>query len=203
MTLNAPELQHLRPQRGDILLLATHNAGKARELTAALAPFGFQIQTFADHHLASPPEDGGTFAANATLKAAYGRKACGHWTLADDSGLEVEALQGAPGVDTAHFGGWQTLLNVMRDVPAGARTARFVCVLALQSPLGETHLFTGLRAGQITEDAQGDLGFGYDPVFQPAGHTSTFAMMTAAEKQEFSHRGQALRQLMAWLAARA
>lgn len=202
MTLNTPKSHANRPQPGDTLLLATHNAGKARELAAALTPFGFQLRTFADEGLASPDETGRTFEANATLKATHGREARACWTLADDSGLEVTALHGAPGVDTAHFGGWEKLLEVLQDTPLHARAARFVCVLALQSPEGETHLFQGICDGAITLEAQGDQGFGYDPVFQPEGSAHTFARMTPEEKGATSHRGRAMAQLTAWLEGR-
>jgi len=199
MTLNAPHFQAKRPQRGETLLLATHNAGKAREFLTLLAPHGFLIRTLADENLPAPEETGTTFEANAELKATHGRTATGHWTLADDSGLEVFTLKGAPGVDTAHYGGWEKLLSVLQTTPKEERQARFVCVLALQSPEGQTTFFTGFCEGVITTDARGEKGFGYDPVFRPESQERTFAEMSAEEKHCFSHRGAALRQFTAWL----
>jgi XTP/dITP diphosphohydrolase len=199
MTLNTPNFQEKTLQRGDTLLIATHNAGKAHELTALLAPYGFVIRTLAEEGLPAPEETGTTFEANAELKASHGRSATGHWTLADDSGLEVLMLNGAPGVDTAHYGGWETLLNALRDTPTDKRQARFVCVLALQSPQGTTQLFKGMCEGSISTEARGEKGFGYDPVFRPDGQERTFAEMSADDKHSYSHRGAALRQLLAWL----
>lgn len=199
MTLNVPNFQANRPKRGDTLLLATHNAGKARELETLLARHGFQIRTLADEGLPAPEETGTTFEANAELKATHGRIATGYWTLADDSGLEVLTLNGAPGVDTAHYGGWGTLLKALHNTPEDQRQARFVCVLALQSPQGETHLFKGICEGSITLEGRGEKGFGHDPVFRPEGQEQTFAEMTSAEKHAFSHRGAALRDLTRWL----
>lgn len=199
MTLNAPYLQIKRPKKGDTLLVATHNTGKAREIANLLISHGFEILTLANTNLPAPEETGRTFEANAELKATHARVATGFWTLADDSGLEVLTLNGAPGVDTAHYGGWERLLTALHATPDEQRQARFVCVLALQSPDGETFLFTGTCEGRISREARGDQGFGYDPVFLPSGETRTFAEMSAGEKQEHSHRGQALRQLCAWL----
>ncbi|TKW60913.1 MAG: RdgB/HAM1 family non-canonical purine NTP pyrophosphatase [Blastochloris viridis] len=199
MTLNAPNLLENRPQRGETLLLATHNVGKARELETLLSPFGFRMRTLAEEGLPAPEETGTTFHANAELKATQGRLATGCWTLADDSGLKVLTLNGAPGVDTAHYGGWEKLLNALKETPEKQRQARFVCVLALQSPQGVTTFFEGVCEGVITLDARGEKGFGYDPVFRPEGQLQTFAEMTAEAKHSFSHRGAALRQPAAWL----
>ncbi len=203
MTLNTPNLHTKRPQRGETLLVATHNTGKAKELIALLAPYGFHIRTLAEEGLPAPEETGKTFEANAELKATHGRMATTCWTLADDSGLEVLTLNGAPVVDTAHYGGWETLLDALRDVPEAQRHARFVCVLALQSPHGETTFFKGTCEGHITLQGQGEKGFGYDPVFRPEGHERTFAEMNSDEKHALSHRGAALRHFSQWLAAHA
>lgn len=199
MTLNIPNLHAKYPKQGDTLLLATHNAGKARELQTLLAPYQFRIRTLAEENLPAPDETGTTFEANAELKAKHGRIATGYWSLADDSGLEVLTLNGAPGVDTAHYGGWEKLLDALRHIPEEQRQARFVCVLALQSPQGETHIFHGFCEGSITRERRGEKGFGYDPVFQPEGQQRTFAEMSPAEKHSYSHRGAALKALTQWL----
>ncbi len=199
MNLNAPYLHENRPQRGATLLIATHNTGKAREIINLLSPHGFVIRTLAEEGLPAPEETGRTFEANAELKAQHGRSATGYWTLADDSGLEVLTLNGAPGVDTAHYGGWEKLLEELRNTPEEQRQARFVCALALQSPEEKTYFFRGLCKGSITLQNHGDKGFGYDPVFRPEGHALTFAEMSGEEKQKYSHRGAALRALAQWL----
>lgn len=199
MTLNALSFQHKRPQKGDTLLLATHNAGKVREISELLIRYGLTVRSLAEAGLPSPDETGETCEANAKLKAYNAWKHTGLWSLADDSGLEVQALNGAPGVATADYGGWEHLLNALSHVPDHQRQARFVCVLALQAPDGETVLFQGHCEGVITQQARGEHGFGYDPVFQPHGDTRTFAEMTKEEKHAFSHRGKALQALLAWM----
>ena len=194
----SPEITAAELRTAGRLTLATHNAGKVQELRAALAATGLAV-TGAEN-LAAPEEGHDSFEANALLKARFAAAALGTWALADDSGLCVEALDGAPGVDTAHFGGWERLLAVLKDVPE-PRRARFECVLALCAPDGRAQIFRGTCAGVITQQAQGDGGFGYDPVFRPEGAAVTFAAMDAAVKQGLSHRGQALRALCDWLTA--
>lgn len=179
-------------------ILATHNPGKLDELQSALAPLGWHLTGLAEHGLPAPAETGTTFDANALLKAQAAATATGLWALADDSGLEVAALGGQPGVMTADFGGWEKLLEVMRDVPDGQRQARFICVLALVRPGADTLYFMGSCDGVISRNGSGDGGFGYDPVFVPTGDTRTFADMNKADKAGFSHRGKAVKALLEW-----
>jgi XTP/dITP diphosphohydrolase len=186
---------------GTRLVIASFNAGKIAELQNALGFLQRQV-VGAGGLLAAPPvEDAGTFRGNARLKAEAVAAVAGNgaWVLADDSGLEVAALGGFPGVETAHFGGWKALLAAMRDVPEEQRQARFVCVLALLREDGEPLYFEGACAGLIAPEARGESGFDFDCVFVPEGGDGrTFAQMTAAEKDGFSHRGQALQALRAW-----
>ncbi len=179
-------------------VLATHNAGKLAELQSALGGLGWELSGLAGHGLPAPDETGTTFEANALLKARAANDATGLWALADDSGLEVAALDGRPGVWTADFGGWEKLLEVMQDVEDGARQARFICVLALVRSGEEPLYFKGACDGVITRAGIGDGGFGYDPVFVPHGETRTFAQMDKAEKAAFSHRGKAVAALLEW-----
>lgn len=188
------------------LLIATQNAGKMREFRNLFLPLG--ITTIALDEIApvQPPEEtGASFAGNAALKASYYAKMTGEWTIADDSGLEVDALGGAPGVQSARFWGdgvsdndrIRSLLTAIASSGRAERTARFVCALALANPEGEIVLFSeGVCKGTIVEMPRGNYGFGYDPVFSPFGDERTFAEMTAAEKDAISHRGIAFREFI-------
>jgi len=157
-------------------------------------------------------EDAGTFSGNARKKArAFRRRLpADSWVLADDSGLCVEALGGAPGVESAHFAGPQAdpaanlarLVDAMRDVPEGRRSAEFVCVLALSGPGGLESLFEGRCAGRLIREPRGRGGFGYDPLFVPEGFEMTLAEMPADQKNRVGHRGRAWSECAAWLAAR-
>ncbi len=182
-------------------VLATHNPGKLGELKAILEPYGWKLESLAERSLPVPDETGTTFKANALIKALAAADATGCWALADDSGLEVDALDGQPGVDTAHYGGWEKLLTALEGLPEAQRGARFVCVLALCRPGFEPLFFKGVCEGRIAGAGVGDGGFGYDPVFIPAGEARTFAQMEKAEKYRFSHRGKALDALLAWAQA--
>jgi len=152
-------------------------------------------------------EDGKTFRANALKKARHTASCTGHPSIADDSGLEVEALAGAPGVFSARYAGEdaddkknvEKLLRQMRGVKAPERRARFVCCIAFVTPGGHSRTFTGFAAGNIGEKPKGFNGFGYDPVFYPEGHERTFAEMTDAEKDSLSHRGKAMKKLFTFL----
>lgn len=179
-------------------ILATHNSGKLLELQSALEPLGWSLTGLDEQGLPAPDETGLTFEANALLKAQTAAAATGLWALADDSGLEVAALGGQPGVQTANFGGWEKLLEVMQDIPDEQRQARFICVLALVRGSGEALYFKGSCEGMIARTGHGDGGFGYDPVFMPLGETCTFAEMSKAEKARLSHRGKALKALLEW-----
>jgi XTP/dITP diphosphohydrolase len=179
------------------MILATGNPGKCLELQALLAPTGWQI-------LPKPPaleieETGNTFQENAHLKALQVAKATGHWALADDSGLEVDALGGAPGVYSARYGSDDThrisrLLTALKQIEI--RTARFVCVLAIASPEEVILSVEGICHGEILHAPQGSGGFGYDPIFWVPELKKTFAELSADEKSLHSHRGKAMAALL-------
>jgi XTP/dITP diphosphohydrolase len=185
------------------LLIATTNRGKVREIEKLLATLPVRLRLLLEFpHVAEPREDGRTFADNALLKAHYYAQATGRLTLSDDSGLEVDALGGAPGVHSARFGGSEAtypermalLLEQLSATGDQARTARFVCVIALCDPdTSETYTFAGTCEGQIAAAPRGTSGFGYDPLFIPEGYDRTFGELPEAVKQEISHRARALR----------
>jgi XTP/dITP diphosphohydrolase len=187
------------------VVLATRNQGKVREFERLFAPLGWEI-----HSLASYPdvpeviEDGETFAANAIKKAVTIAEALGMAAVADDSGLEVDALDGRPGVYSARYAGekasdeenWRKLLLELKDVPLEKRTARFRCVLAYVEPGGEPILASGTCEGVILSEPAGTNGFGYDPVFFLPGRMCTMAQLDPAEKNRISHRAQAMQSLL-------
>lgn len=186
------------------LLVATHNLGKAREFSDLLGP-GWEILTFRD--LPTPPqveESGSTFLANATLKALALPDFPG-WVVADDSGLEVDALGGAPGVHSARFAGEPAddarnnakLLTALANVPPDQRGAQFRCVLALARAGHILATAEGIVRGTILPSPRGSGGFGYDPLFQPDGETRTLAELPPLAKHALSHRGKAVRALRA------
>ncbi len=192
------------------LALATANRGKVREIALALSGLDLDILTRDDFRAWPPLEESGeTFEENAACKALELARWSGIPALADDSGLEVDALGGAPGVDSALYAGTHgddaanlaRLMREMEGVPAGRRGARFVCVLALASPGGDTLLVRGTCEGTIAEKPRGEGGFGYDPVFVPAGMGRTMAELNLEEKNAVSHRGRALRRLRSLLEA--
>jgi XTP/dITP diphosphohydrolase len=182
------------------LLLATRNAHKLRELerllrTVSLDPLPDGIPV--------PPEDGDSYAANALIKARAAARATGRTAIADDSGIEAEALQGAPGVRTARFAGEQAtdaenLAKLHREAPAGTKL-RYVCVIAHVDPEGNEHLFEGTTDGTVSPEPRGTGGFGYDPLFVPDGDGRTMAELSDEEKDAISHRGRAARALEEWL----
>lgn len=188
------------------ILLASTNQGKIVELRQILDLTGVEVIGLGDLATAEQIETGSTFRENALLKARYYRNASGLPTMADDSGLEVEALGGAPGLHSARYGGADAsdegrinkLLYAMKDVPPDQRGARFVCVAAIAWDGGE-QTFTGEAHGRILAEPRGRGGFGYDPVFFYATLGRTFAELTATEKAKVSHRGRAFRQLADWL----
>lgn len=180
------------------LLLATSNAGKQREMAALLNGVA-RVLTFRDVGLASPEEVGTTFAENACIKAAFGADMTGLPTLADDSGLEVDALNGEPGLYSARFAGVratdadnrQKLLDLMRDVPESERTCRFRAVVAIAVPGRLVDVFEGTIDGTIGAAERGEGGFGYDPLFVlPDGRT--MAELSEDEKNRISHRARAV-----------
>lgn len=189
------------------LLIATHNKGKLREFQTLLAPLGLDVVCAGDLNLPEPEETGATFADNALLKAHAAMEATGLPTLADDSGLCVNALGGAPALHTARWCGAQKdpmvgMARVQKELGGAAdRSAYFICVLALVSPDGQQAIIEGRCEGNIVWPPRGTLGHGYDPFFVPNGHARTFGEMSEAEKQAISHRGQAMEKLLALLAA--
>lgn len=197
------------------IVVASHNAGKIREIEDLIGPFGFSAKSAAELKFEEPDETGTTFEENATIKALASAKASGLPALSDDSGLVVDALDGAPGVYTANWAetadGTRDFAMAMEKVEMalaekGAtqvkdRTARFVSVLCLAWPDGHTELFRGEVEGHVVWPPRGTQGFGYDPVFQPEGYATTFGEMSAAEKHGWkpgdaaalSHRARAFK----------
>jgi XTP/dITP diphosphohydrolase len=184
-----------------VLVLATLNPHKGRELVALLGAVPFQIKLLSEFPDARLPEETGqTYAENALVKARTAARLTGALALGDDSGLEVDALGGAPGLHTARFGGpgltdrarWELLLERLRDVPPARRTARFRCVIALADPARGEQVVEGVVEGMIAAAPRGSGGFGYDPVFfyPPLGRT--FGEISDEDKQRVSHRGKAL-----------
>jgi len=192
------------------IVAATSNRHKLVEMHQILAPLGFEL-VGADEVGGMPPvvEDGDTFLANAVKKAVEGARALGAMVLADDSGLEVEALDGEPGVFSARYAGeggndGRNLAKLLRKMEGVAnRAARFVCVIAIAEPNG-TILCTarGEVRGRIAEAARGQGGFGYDPAFIPEGYEQTFGELPAEVKNRLSHRANALQEIARQLAAR-
>jgi XTP/dITP diphosphohydrolase len=191
------------------LVLATTNAGKAREIRAALKGLPFKVMTPADIGVkAAYPETGTTFEANARGKSLHYSRKSGFLTLAEDSGLEVEALGGAPGIRSARFSGPGAtdrknnlkLLRLMKNVPAARRKARFVCCMALSLKGRTLKTVRGQVRGWITDGPEGESGFGYDPVFFYRPWGRTFGEILPARKNTVSHRGRALVRMKAFLA---
>ncbi len=184
------------------LLIGTNNAHKVREMVRLLDGAGWDALTPREHGIAlEVVEDGATFEENALIKARAFAAASGLPTLADDSGIEVDALGGRPGVHSARYGGpglsdeerTALLLDEMAAVPDGRRGCRFVAVLALVWPAGGAETFGGTCEGEVARAPAGDGGFGYDPVFYVPSAARTVAQMDAAQKDAFSHRGKAAR----------
>ena len=187
------------------LIFATHNQHKAKELKAIL-PEGYSLQSLTELGMHEDiPETGTTLEENALIKARYLYQHKGEACFADDTGLEVEALDGAPGVYSARYAGEEAdaAANIQKLLEALGekldRQARFRTVIAYIDERGQKHLFEGVVKGRITITEQGSDGFGYDPVFQPEGYHQTFAQMSASEKNEISHRGKAVRQFIRFL----
>jgi XTP/dITP diphosphohydrolase len=188
------------------IVLATANPGKQREFAALLGPRGFELVLQSQLGIPGIAETGQTFEDNALLKARHAAAASGLPALADDSGLEVDALGGRPGVWSARFAGPKAtdeqnnaqLLAALAEVPAERRTARYRCVLALVPSASDAHplIAQGSWEGRIGYDPAGNGGFGYDPYFLPDGCACTAAELSAAAKNALSHRGAALRNLI-------
>jgi len=182
------------------VVLATRNAGKLREVAAILADLPLELVALPPQ--VALPEEGDDYAPNARAKALAAARATGWIALGDDSGLEVDALGGAPGPRSARWGGDALddagrnalLLAALRDVPTAARGARFVCVAALATPSGDATVARGVCAGRILAAPRGASGFGYDPIFSTDG-TRSLAELAPPEKDAISHRGRAFRAL--------
>jgi XTP/dITP diphosphohydrolase len=192
------------------VVLATRNAGKVAELQRILAPYGVELVGLDDVAAYEPgPETEATFAGNALAKAREAVRHTGLPAVADDSGVAVDALNGMPGVLSARWAGRQgddranldLLLGQLADVPDERLGARFVCAAAAVLPDGQEVVVEGLLEGRLVRAPRGANGFGYDPVFVPAGQQRTTAELTAQEKDEISHRGQAFRALAPRLVA--
>ncbi|WP_338826174.1 dITP/XTP pyrophosphatase [Moorella thermoacetica] len=186
------------------LVLATKNAGKAREFRELLQDLGVEIETLLDFPgFNLPPETGSTFVDNALFKARLTASMTGLPALGDDSGLEVDFLEGAPGVYSARFAGEPTndrrnnakLLQLMEGVPWERRTARFRCVLALVTEDGDTHLAEGTLEGLIATEPRGHQGFGYDPLFYLPEYDLTLAELGDEVKNKLSHRARAVKKM--------
>lgn len=192
---------------GDRLLIATHNQGKLDEMRQLLAPFGISVTGAAELGLPEPEETGTTFVENARLKAHAAAKTTGLPALSDDSGIEIDALGGAPGVYTADWAetgsGRDFSMAMMRAheelLAVGAPepwTARFCCTLVLAWPDIHDEVFPGVMEGTVVWPVRGDQGHGYDPMFQPAGSALTFGEMDRWEKNKISHRADAVAKLV-------
>jgi len=193
-----------------LLLLGTRNPGKLREITSILEGSGWSFSSLQEFdHVGSAEENGVTYSENAIAKAQFYAAATGLVALADDSGLEVAALDGAPGVYSARYAGEnasdadrrQLLLSELSKTSNTDRRARFVCVVAIADPTGSVlNLSEGICHGTITFTPRGDGGFGYDPLFTPNGYTETFAELPETLKNRISHRALALVQTKQFLA---
>ena len=194
----------VRLPRGTVLVVASHNAGKVREITALLGPHGIAPISAGDLGLPEPDETGTTFAANAELKALAAAKASGHAALADDSGLCVEALDGDPGIYSARWAGpdkdfgvaMTRIETALRAKGLSTSKAHFVCALTLALPDGEMQTFEGAVHGSLAFPPRGSRGFGYDPIFIADGMAQTFAEIDPAQKHAMSHRAKAFEKLL-------
>ncbi|GEK15836.1 XTP/dITP diphosphatase [Aliivibrio fischeri] len=191
------------------IVLATGNQGKVREMADILADFGFDVVAQSEYNVSDVAETGTTFIENAIIKARHAAKETGLPAIADDSGLEVDALNGAPGVYSARYSGEgatdqkniDKMLMAMEGIPAEKRTARFHCVLVLMKHENDpTPLIChGTWEGHITTEQKGENGFGYDPIFWVSEDNCSSAELEPARKKQLSHRGQALKKLFAAL----
>lgn len=192
---------------GDVLVVASHNEGKVREIRDLLRPYDVETKSSSELKLGEPVEDGATFIDNAVIKASETAKASGLPSLADDSGLEVHALDGDPGIYSARWAGPdKNFQHAMEQVEQkltqkgafseATRRANFVCALCLAWPDGHQETFEGKVFGHLTWPPRGNNGFGYDPVFVPDGDTRTFGEFDPDEKHAMSHRANAFRNLV-------
>ncbi|SHF07919.1 XTP/dITP diphosphohydrolase [Loktanella atrilutea] len=198
----------MRRFSGKDLVVATHNAGKMEEIADLLRPYDVTLTSNADHNLPEPEETEDSFVGNARIKAHAAAKATGLPALADDSGIEIDGLSGAPGVRTADWAetstgrdfdmamarAWSELEAANAPFP---RSARFCCTLVLAWPDGHDEVFAGVMPGQIVWPGRGNRGHGYDPIFQPEGYDQTFGEMDRWQKNRISHRADAFAKLVA------
>jgi XTP/dITP diphosphohydrolase len=193
----------LRPR--DTLVVASHNQGKVREIVELLAPFNLHVFSAGDIEIEEPEETEATFAGNAALKARWVADRCGHMALADDSGLVVNALDGAPGIYSARWAGpgkdfhvaMERVERELKEKSAADMSAYFVSALALALPHEEPRIFQGEIHGHLEFPPRGNRGFGYDPIFVPKGETLTFGEMDPAQKLAMNHRTRAFEKLIA------
>lgn len=197
----------MRKLDGGKLVVATHNKGKLEEIQQLLSPFGISVTSAADHALPEPAETETTFVGNARIKAHAAAQATGLPALSDDSGITIDALDGAPGVYTADWAEtpkgrdfgmamektWTLLEAAQAPEP---RRAQFRCTLVLAWPDGHDEVFEGVMPGRIVWPMRGTQGHGYDPIFQPDGHVLTFGEMDRWEKNQISHRADAFRKFV-------
>ena len=188
------------------ILIVTSNKNKVKEFKEMLEPLGYEVSSLLDQDpVPEIPETGTTFGENASQKAEYGRDHYHCWTVADDSGLCIEALDNQPGINSARYLGHDTsydyknkvILEKMKDKTD--RSAAFHCAIALAIPGQETKVFEGIFNGQIAKEITGNNGFGYDPIFYIPSLIKTSAQLTPEEKNEISHRGKATKMLLAYL----
>jgi XTP/dITP diphosphohydrolase len=195
------------PRLSGRLVVASHNQGKVREISALLGPLGLEAVSAGELGLPEPEETEATFTGNAALKARAAAKGSGLPALADDSGLEVFALGGAPGVYSARWAGpdknfraaMERVWRELQETGAADFSARFVCALALAQPDGAARTFEGEARGRIVWPPRGEHGFGYDPIFVPNGHERTFGEMRHDEKLPLTHRARAFEKFVAAL----
>ena len=188
------------------IVFASHNEGKIKEIKKLLAPYGIKVKSALDMDLPDVEETGKTFEENSLLKSRTIAKLVNKPCLADDSGLCVDALNGAPGVYSARYApnrdfdkGMEKLLAEMEKSPNKSRNAHFSCVISLAWPDGQYKVFAGQVDGKIAFHKMGAGGFGYDPLFVPEGFTCSFAQMSQEEKNKISHRGLAVEKLKDFL----
>jgi XTP/dITP diphosphohydrolase len=188
---------------GGTLVVASHNAGKVREIRELLADFNVDVVSAGELNLPEPEETAATFIGNAELKALAAAKAANLPALSDDSGLSIDALNGAPGIYSARWAGpskdfGMAMRRIAREMDGQKdRKARFICALTLAWPDGHCESFEGKVTGVLTFPPRGTKGFGYDPIFTADGYDVTFAEMEPADKHAISHRADAFRQLVA------
>lgn len=198
----------MRKFEGSRLLVATHNIGKLEEIAALLMPYGVSCEGAAALGLPEPEETGTTFVENARIKAHAAAQATGLPALADDSGIEIDALGGAPGVYTADWAETETgrdfvmaMTRSYNEILESGKpepwTARFCCTLVLAWPDGKDAVFPGVMEGRVVWPMRGDQGHGYDPIFVPAGYEVTFGEMDRWQKNQISHRADAFAKLVA------